>query len=128
INAYQLLSLYHKQNGQPYSADLEGIENMIALMQKQARMSGHHLLDAEENKEISKNRYLEAYVHYVTGTRELERGNCSQAAQELEQAARLVPEDALASYYLGEAYDKLGREKAALKAKKHAEEINPCLK
>ncbi|OGQ05568.1 MAG: hypothetical protein A2W61_05375 [Deltaproteobacteria bacterium RIFCSPLOWO2_01_44_7] len=111
------LSLHKKQLELPFGNHLQILESTLKEMESVTR-----------KKPSAPNRYLEAHVHYVTGTRALAKENFEKAAAELEQAARLVSEDALASYYLGQAYDKMGRADLAGQFRNHAEEINPCLK
>jgi Flp pilus assembly protein TadD len=50
-----------------------------------------------------------ADARYVLGKILLARGDAAPAAEHLEAAARLAPEDANIRYQLGQAYQKLGR-------------------
>jgi Flp pilus assembly protein TadD len=54
-----------------------------------------------------------ADARYLFGKVLLAQGAAQEAAQHLEAAARLAPEDANIRYQLGQAYQKLGRSDAA---------------
>ncbi len=54
-------------------------------------------------------------ARYLLGKILLSQGAAAEAAEHLEAAARLSPEDANVRYQLGQAYQKLGRREQAEK-------------
>jgi Flp pilus assembly protein TadD len=50
-----------------------------------------------------------ADARYLLGKILLSKGHAREAAEQLEAAARLAPEDANTHYQLGQAYQRLGR-------------------
>lgn len=115
MEAYGFLSLAHKQAGLPFNQDLEQLQERLQTIRKKGLAAP------------AQDRFLSAHVHFVTGVRAMENGNASKAAQELQQASDLVPEDGVTAYHLSVAYDKMGQADRAAKYRQWAKEKNPCL-
>lgn len=118
IEATQFLSLHHKQKGEPYSQDLEALEQIIQQKNRWATKKEAPL----------ENRFLKAHVHTVSGTRSLVKNKPGKAVEEFKQALELVPEDPLTAYSLAESYAKLGNAERASFYRSEAERMNPCLR
>lgn len=121
MEAHGFLSLAYKQAGIPFNQNLEQLQERLQTIKKKGLGSGGGAGSG------SAERFLSAHVHFVTGVRALEKGEAAKAAQELQQAADLVPEDGVTAYHLSLAYDKMGKADLAGKYRQWAKEKNPCL-
>jgi len=128
------LGLRAKQMGKPYSSYFQRAQAELMSMDRLAKpapMVFGYLKYKPAKKyrgpSSIQNRFLLGYAAYEEGLAAQRAGKLVQASQAFEQAAKFVPEDAMAWYHLARALSMQGDTEAASKAQAKAIEIDPCL-
>ena len=127
------LGLYNKQRGKAFSTYFQKAQAELARMQKLTKPMNPvfgYIKDEPEKRSGGlkiKNRFILGNAAYMEGQAMLSGGDLKAAAERFRKATDLVPEDAMAWYYLARAESMSGSLDRASEAQRRAHAIDPCM-